>query len=184
MVQLDFLKQLCRAFEVESGSSCADVSGLHSMFTCLASDMSSDGVLQDDVGFARFVAEAISTLDFKRCEEPMFVISRLNTILAMSGLQVLHSLEAELSHGGGLLGLDDEMQEDENENEQVEGAKTSKRKSRPVHNLLVFWEPLGVDACLSSQRSASASLDLVRQSIISGLALLLRDHLKQLYSIK
>jgi hypothetical protein len=60
------------------------------------------------------VAEAISTLDFKRTEEPMLVISKLNTILATSGLEVLHLLEAELTGGGGLLALAG-MDEDEPE---------------------------------------------------------------------
>ncbi|GAA5958305.1 hypothetical protein JCM3765_004786 [Sporobolomyces pararoseus] len=132
-VQLDYLKQLCRAFEVESGSTCSE----------------------NDVSFARYVAEAISTLDFKRTEEPMLVISRLNTILAVSGLQVLHSLEAE-SGGGGLLDLD---------NEEMKEA-----------------EPTQNDQASSSATNAP-SLDLVHRSIVAGLALLLRDHLKQLYSI-
>ncbi|GAA5994954.1 hypothetical protein JCM5350_007201 [Sporobolomyces pararoseus] len=131
-VQLDYLKQLCRAFEVESGSTCSE----------------------NDVSFARFVAEAISTLDFKRTEEPMLVISRLNTVLAVSGLQVLHSLEAE-SGGGGLLDLDDaEMKEAEPAQNQANSTATN-----------------------------APSLDLVHRSIVAGLALLLRDHLKQLYSI-
>lgn len=103
-IQLDYLKQLCRVFETEPGTTCTAVSfaapGLlrfeHLLIlagSCLS--------YQHDVSLARFVAEALSTLDFKRAEEPMLVISRLNTILAVSGLQVLHLLE----EGGGLLGL-------------------------------------------------------------------------------
>ena len=71
------------------------------------------------------MAEAISTLDFKRTEEPMLVISRLNTVLAVSGLQVLHSLEAE-SGGGGLLDLDDaEMKEAEPAQNQANSTATN-----------------------------------------------------------
>lgn len=58
---------------------------------------------QNDVSFARFLAEALSTLDFKRTEEPLLVIHHLNTALAVSGLQVLHALEQDLQGGGGLM---------------------------------------------------------------------------------
>ncbi|GAA6060785.1 hypothetical protein JCM10212_005434 [Sporobolomyces blumeae] len=137
-VQLDYLKQLSRAFEIEPGATCTE----------------------DDVAFVRFVAEAVSTLDYKRNEEPMLVISRLNAILAVSGLQVLHLLEEGLEGGGGLLAL---------ANLDEEGSISGSPVKRPTS--------------LGQAGNAAPSVDLVRQSVICGLALLLRDHLKQLYSI-
>lgn len=57
------------------------------------------------MSFARFIAEALSTLDFKRLEEPMAIIKHLNASLAVSGLQVLHHLQGGIG-GGGLLAGD------------------------------------------------------------------------------
>ncbi|GAA5926432.1 cohesin-loading factor complex subunit SCC2 [Sporobolomyces koalae] len=124
-IQLDYLKQLCRSFDLEPGATCTE----------------------DDLRLARFIAEAMSTLDFKRAEEPMLVISRLNTVLAMSGLQVLHLLEEGLAGRGGLLS-----------DATMEGPPQGAGESVPP-------------------------IDLARQSVICGLTVLLRDHLKQLYSI-
>lgn len=59
---------------------------------------------ENDVSLARFVAEALSTLDYKTQEEPMSVIAHLNSLLAVAGLQVLHLLEEGIEGGGGLLG--------------------------------------------------------------------------------
>lgn len=59
---------------------------------------------QEDVSLARYVAEALSTLEFKRLEEPMMIISYLNSALAVAGLQVLHLLEMGTEGGGGILG--------------------------------------------------------------------------------
>ncbi|ORY37374.1 sister chromatid cohesion C-terminus-domain-containing protein, partial [Leucosporidium creatinivorum] len=70
-LQHDYLKTLSRMFEMEPGAPCSE----------------------DDVSLARYVAEALSTLEFKRLEEPMIIISYLNSALAVAGLQVLHLLE-------------------------------------------------------------------------------------------
>ncbi|GAA5983631.1 hypothetical protein JCM10908_000358 [Rhodotorula pacifica] len=132
-IQLDCLKSLGRAFEVEAGAACS----------------------QDAVSFARFLAEALSCLDYKRTEEPLMVVSQLNSALAVSGLQVVHALEQGMQGGGGLV------------------ARASMSPSKqPSEN--------GVAA---SANEAAPAVDLARQSVVSGLALLLRDHLKQLYSL-
>ncbi|GAA6021361.1 hypothetical protein JCM10207_002022 [Rhodosporidiobolus poonsookiae] len=128
-VQLDFLKTLSRSFEVEVGGKCSE----------------------DAVSFARFIAEALSTFDYKRNEEPLLVISVLNSALAVTGLQVLHHLEEGLEGGGGLLAA-------------ATGSPSKQASADPA-------------------AASAPSADLARQSIVSGLALLLRDHLKHLYSI-
>ncbi|KPV73441.1 uncharacterized protein RHOBADRAFT_55179 [Rhodotorula graminis WP1] len=130
-VQLDFLKTLSRSFELEIGSPCSSV----------------------DVSFFRFLAEALSTFDFKRTEEPLLVVALLNSALAVSGMQVLHALEQDLEGGGGLMAT----------------ASPSKK--------LLFNDAAIVDA------ERAPSPDLARQSLVLGLALLLRDHLKRLYSL-
>lgn len=55
------------------------------------------------MNFRRYLAEAISTLDFKTQEEPMMIISLLNSALAVCGLQILHLLETDLEGGKGLM---------------------------------------------------------------------------------
>lgn len=99
-VQLDYLRTLSRAFEVDLGAKCDEVR--LSLVSFAASSLTSDQT-QSDVSFARFLAESLSTLDYKRTEEPLLVISYLNSALAVSGLQVLHALEMGLKGGGGLV---------------------------------------------------------------------------------
>ncbi|GAA5903419.1 hypothetical protein JCM8208_001915 [Rhodotorula glutinis] len=130
-VQLDYLKTLARSFELEIGSACSSA----------------------DVSFFRFLAEALSTFDYKRTEEPLLVVSLLNSALAVAGMQVLHALEQDLEGGGGLM------------------ASASPSKKALVDDL----------AANNVERAPSA--DLARQSLVLGLALLLRDHLKRLYSL-
>ncbi|KAK4052266.1 Sister chromatid cohesion protein 2 [Microbotryomycetes sp. JL221] len=127
--QLDFLRVLSRVFDVEAATKCSDAS---LRFTV------------HDVSFARFLAEALSTLEFKRLEEPMTIIKHLNASLAVGGLQLMHQLQASMGTGG-LLG-------DEAMNDGI-----------------------------ASMNPPPANL--ARQSIVCGLALLLRDYLKHTYTI-
>ena len=53
---------------------------------------------------ARFMAEALSSLEFKNQEEVFTIIHYLNSALAVSGLQVLHLIEEGMEGGGGILG--------------------------------------------------------------------------------
>ncbi|GAA6018662.1 hypothetical protein JCM8202_000602 [Rhodotorula sphaerocarpa] len=130
-IQLDCLKTLGRSFEVEAGAACSEA----------------------DLSFYRFLAEALSTIEYKRIEEPLMVIAQLNSALAVSGLQVLHTLELGMAGGGGLIAR----------------ASVSPQKQSNV----------GAE----DFAEAAPSPDLARQSVICGLALLLRDHLKQLYTL-
>lgn len=100
--QLDFLKSITRLLEIEPDAPCSEVSRWRAalprgQLTCRAR-------WQDDLSFARFVAESLSSLEYKRQEEPMSVIHHLNAILAVSGLQVMHILELGTEAGGGLIG--------------------------------------------------------------------------------
>ncbi|KAK4701477.1 cohesin loading factor subunit SCC2, partial [Phenoliferia sp. Uapishka_3] len=136
--QMDYLKAITRnTFDLEDGAKCSE----------------------EDVSFARYIAEALSSLEYKRQEEPMSVIHYLNSALAVSGLQVVHNLEDGLDGGGGLMA-----------------------SITPTGSPQKASEAALPDAT-GSQSSKAPTPDLARQSIICGLALLLRDHLKSLYSI-
>lgn len=75
-VGLDFLRALARVFEVEAGEACGE----------------------EDLSLARFVAEGLSALEFRKAEEVMVVVAGLVRGLAVGGLQVVHLLEGE-RHG-------------------------------------------------------------------------------------
>ncbi|KAL8277535.1 hypothetical protein RQP46_010090 [Phenoliferia psychrophenolica] len=139
--QLDYLKQITKnTFDLEVGTACSP----------------------NDVSLRRYVAEALSTLEYKRQEELMTVIHYLNAALAVTGLQVVHLLEEGLAGGGGLMA----------------SITPTGSPQKPSAN--------GEDPILPSEEEAPSlppSADLARQSVVCGIALLLRDHLKKLYNI-
>jgi cohesin loading factor subunit SCC2 len=97
----------------------------------------------------------------------MVIIYHLNAILAVAGLQVLHLLEQNVGGGKGIL-ID--------VTPSSSPSKAQFPQEAPVHN--------GSESSLSDLSSVgSLSLDLARQSVICGMALLLRDHLKYVYAI-
>lgn len=136
------------------------------------------------MNFRRFLAEAISTLDFKTQEEPMMIIVLLNAALAVSGLQVLHLLEKDMEGGKGLMS-------------GIEGASVSGSPSkggempgelrRSLFHLRNVYMLTQCHTYRVTAATSSVSKDpvasVVRQSVICGISLLLRDHLKHLYSI-
>ncbi|GAA6048643.1 hypothetical protein JCM3770_001996 [Rhodotorula araucariae] len=136
-VQLDYLKTLARAFELEVGAPCS----------------------ANDTSFFRFLAEALSTFDYKRAEEPLVVVALLNQALAVAGVQILHALEEDLAGGGGL----------------VAAAGVSPHKNPPPG--------AAQSAEAVDDEGPPPPPDLARQSLVLGLALLLRDHLKRLYGL-
>lgn len=99
---MDYLKQLTRhTFDMEAGKACTEVGPVRSLPGDAPDYYYFDP--QNDVSFARYIAEALSTLEYKRNEEPMSVIHYLNSALAVTGLQVVHSLEDVMAGGGGLM---------------------------------------------------------------------------------
>lgn len=53
-------------------------------------------ILQDDVTFARFLADNLCLLDYTTNEEIMIVVGELRTILSMAGMQVYSAIDDEL----------------------------------------------------------------------------------------
>lgn len=82
---------MTRAFEFDVEATCSEV-GL--LCVCASDSVVDDPVPQEDVQYARFVAEALSTLDFKNSEEPMSICFLIDQTLAVSGLQVFHKLNS------------------------------------------------------------------------------------------
>jgi len=89
----------------------------------------------------------------------MLVISRLNAILAVSGLQVLHLLEEGLAGGGGLLALASMDQDDSNNGSPVKSSSSTNDATGKSHLLLLTAR------LLTSTLSFSGSLARPRSSI-------------------
>ncbi|KAH7103288.1 hypothetical protein BKA62DRAFT_696412 [Auriculariales sp. MPI-PUGE-AT-0066] len=120
----EFLKSLVRAFDV-------DVTALSST--------------QNDINFARYMAENLALLDYKTNEEVLTVIRHLTSVLSVSGLQLI-----EVISPSNLL-------------RELHDNPNSAAMVCHVFNL--------------------CSLSLARTSVVMGVSLLLRAHLKWVYSL-
>ncbi|GAC94663.1 DNA repair and meiosis protein [Pseudozyma hubeiensis SY62] len=210
--RLDFLKQIVKALDVNTAS--ADCS-------------------MDEVLFARFMADNLATLDYKTMEELFVVIGELRSILAVSGMQVLHNIQPHLPKQDFMSGAaqtesaQDGMRTPPPPGAAVPGGDlispfgTSRNPwlsgewqlqlasdvTPPVGGtidptqILGYPQPIATtDAALSQIGNPAPSskaddpepadsktqidpIAVAKMSIISGTALLLRNHLKQLYGL-
>ncbi|KZW01563.1 hypothetical protein EXIGLDRAFT_738517 [Exidia glandulosa HHB12029] len=124
----DFLKAIVRVFDL---------------------DVSSAASTQDDIDFARYVAENMATLDYKTQEEVLTIIRHLTSVLSVSGTALV-----ELISPSNLL--------------------------RQLHS---DGADGGMDVDAVPGRSTEELLSLARNSVRMGVILLLKAHLKSLYSI-
>ncbi|EJD50599.1 hypothetical protein AURDEDRAFT_182486 [Auricularia subglabra TFB-10046 SS5] len=127
----DFLKAISRAFDVN------------------ASALSST---QDDIDFARYMAENLATLDYKTLEEVLTIIRHLTSVLSVAGMQLV-----EVISPSNLL-------------RQLHGDAE-----------VALGNAMDVDGVVG--KSPHDQLALARTSVVVGLVLLLKAHLKALYSI-
>ncbi|KAG2340137.1 hypothetical protein BDR05DRAFT_553803 [Suillus weaverae] len=125
---------------------------------------------QDDVDFARYMAENFASLDYRTQEEVITVIKHLTAVLSTAGMQVIDLLSP--SHL--LAQLHD---------------------TRPLHNAshqppLSDFPTHSIDQENSNAPSSSAPLEMshidvavMRSSITIGIVMLLKAHLKSLYGL-
>ena len=98
----DFLKILVRAFDVDAAdsSSRSSVSRVSPHHLWYRSDLrpklilSCSLSLQNDVDFARFLADNLATFDYKTQEEVLVVIDRLTAVIAVSGSHLFDILSS------------------------------------------------------------------------------------------
>ncbi|KAF9220470.1 hypothetical protein BS17DRAFT_739205 [Gyrodon lividus] len=129
----DFLKALVKTFDVP---------------TALKSS-------QDDMNFARYMAENFATLDYKTQEEALTVIKHLTSILSTSGMQLIEVISP--SH---LLAQLHEPQ-----------------PQTPLDTHVDPTQPLAPPTVLD------LNVDIMRTSVIICLVMLLKSHLKELYGL-
>ncbi|KAJ9475705.1 Sister chromatid cohesion protein 2 [Pseudozyma hubeiensis] len=210
--RLDFLKQIVKALDVNTAS--ADCS-------------------MDEVLFARFMADNLATLDYKTMEELFIVIGELRSILAVSGMQVLHNMQPHLpkqdfmSSAAQTESAQDGMRTPPPPGIAVQGGdlispfgmsrnpwlsgewqlQLASDATPPVGGtidptqIFGYSQPVATTDGISLQIGNPAPLardddqepadsktqidpiTVAKMSIISGTALLLRNHLKQLYGL-
>ncbi|KAI0290109.1 hypothetical protein B0F90DRAFT_1654815 [Multifurca ochricompacta] len=173
--KLDFLKALVRAFD---------------MGTALA-------VPQEDVDFARYMAENFATFDYKTQEEVLLVIKSLTNVLSTAGMQCVEALspghllaqllaangpQPPLAHANGAdAQLTDAMSMAVPSGEGGEGGLA----------LQSSWVPGSTHTSMDTVVMATVTplwqtlekLPLLRSSVLIALIMLLKAHLKNLYGL-
>ncbi|KIL61369.1 hypothetical protein M378DRAFT_26115 [Amanita muscaria Koide BX008] len=110
---------------------------------------------QDDVDFMRYMAENFATLEYKTQEEVLTVIKHLTAILSTTGMQIL-----ELISPSHLL---------------AQLRSPSKSSSQTTQEIRNHEEPL--------KSLDETKMPLMRTSVIISMVMLLKAHLKSLYSL-
>ncbi|KAG0704778.1 hypothetical protein DFH29DRAFT_981273 [Suillus ampliporus] len=122
---------------------------------------------QDDVDFARYMAENFSSLDYRTQEEVITVIKHLTSVLSTAGMQVIDLLSP--SH---LL------------------AQLHDTQHNAPHQLSTSGPIPSIDQEIPNPPSSSAPLEMphidvavMRSSVTIGIVMLLKAHLKSLYGL-
>jgi len=184
--KLDFLKALVRAFDVSTTLSAA----------------------QDDVNFARYMAENFAAFDYKTQEEVLLVIRSLTSVLSTAGMQCVEAL----SPGNLLAQLQDRPSqnarcaqpptssppESSAAPELSESGPPAPHPSLPqiqasgadedMGNATVTVIPTGQDVAIAGNGATPSwqtleKLPLLRTSVLIALIMLLKAHLKTLYGL-
>ncbi|KAF8636245.1 hypothetical protein AX17_003730 [Amanita inopinata Kibby_2008] len=118
---------------------------------------------QDDVEFTRYMAENFATLEYKTQEEVLTVIKHLTTVLSTTGMQILEHISP--SH---LLAQLQSPTKPSSDNATVDNSTDGPSVPSHVPPASVLDE---------------GKIPLMRTSVIIGMAMLLKAHLKTLYSL-
>ncbi|KAG6812718.1 radiation sensitive protein rad9 [Tricholoma furcatifolium] len=119
---------------------------------------------QDDVDFTRYMAENFSAFDYKTQEEVITVIKYLTTVLSTTGMQLLETVSPShlLSHLRGNSNTVPAVSTP-NISDQMEGVIEATPANPPV--------------------DLQERIAIMRSSVIIAMAMLLKAHLKTLYSL-
>jgi cohesin loading factor subunit SCC2 len=162
--KMDFLKALVKAIEPRASLE----------------------VKQDDVAFARYMAENFAALEYKLVEEVLHVVKLLTAMLSTLGMQCMHSLQPV-----GLAGLLDELPATPlpalEPLQDVDMADTiappPQQPPQTNGDLSCHTVDLSADAILLASWQSLDKLSLLRSSVVFGIIILLKAHLKALYGI-
>ncbi|KAJ3769502.1 protein rad9 [Lentinula raphanica] len=115
-----------------------------------------DNTCQDDVDFSRYMAENFAAFDYKTQEEVLTVIKTLTTVLSTTGLHILEVLSP--SH------LIRELH------------STSSTVTSPATETIIGGKEV-------VETSHPDETPMIRRSVIVGIVMILKAHLKTLYSL-
>lgn len=175
--KLDFLKALVRAFDVGTALSAA----------------------QDDVDFARYMAENFAAFDYKTQEEVLLVIRSLTNVLSTAGMQcvealsprnLLAQLQARPSQTARLAQPESSAAREPSES----GPPAPQPSSSPTQASGADGDPAVATAtALPAEHDVAIAatpswqtlekLPLLRTSVLIALIMLLKAHLKNLYGL-
>ncbi|EIW81234.1 hypothetical protein CONPUDRAFT_165445 [Coniophora puteana RWD-64-598 SS2] len=117
---------------------------------------------QDDVEFARYMAENFSALEYKTQEEVLTVIKSLTSVLSTTGMQIVEALSPS-----NLLA-------------QLRGTSAPMVMIEQIQGSEVSDPQQGQD---QTNNARTVDVDLMRSSIIIGMVMILKTHLKHLYGL-
>lgn len=153
--RLDFLKALVKSLDLDAVSKdCSETS----------------------VAFGRYIADNLSTLDYKTVEEVFVVVGELKTILSVSGVQVLHLVKLHTASPASSGEFNSE------EDVPRRPASASAEQEQPVPSSQPN-ERLDLAAGSKSLSKASQIRATARMSTLMGIVLLLRNHLRFVYNL-
>lgn len=168
----DFLKSLVKVFQENPSYQSAQV--------CRAVPFLSLSVLmagQDDVDFTRYMAENFAAFEYKTQEEVFTVVKYLTTVLSTTGMQLLEMISP--SHL--LTQLHEPPHPGAPPHDAMNTIPQTNSESEYAHLFLartVLIVKLDVPTTTAPDR-----IPLMRTSVIIGMVMLLKAHLKTLYSL-
>jgi cohesin loading factor subunit SCC2 len=157
----DFLKALLKSFDVHPSLKSSQVTAVLCPLITLTRN-------QDDVDFVRYMAENFASLDYKTQEEVITVIKHLTSVLSTAGMQVIDILSP--SHL--LVQLHDTQPADNALQQLLPSDLPSIDRAFP--NLPSSHTP---------PEMPDIDIAVMRSSIIIGIVILLKAHLKSLYGL-
>lgn len=157
---------------------------LKALIRSLNVDTLTMSVKEDDVHFARFVADNLSTFEYKTAEEVFVVVEGLKTILSVGGVQTLEYIEQELE-GLGEESSDEEEDDDDDDDDSKDVVDGCGDEDEEEEEEMKVGDE---DEARSTSRGKgggrlSKTTAVARMATINGIALHLRNHLKDLYNL-
>jgi cohesin loading factor subunit SCC2 len=156
----DFLKALLKSFDINPSLKSSEVFAVTYLLITLTGN-------QDDVDFVRYMAENFASLDYRTQEEVITVIKHLTSILSTAGMQVIDILSP--SH---LLVQLHETQPPHNAPLQGSFPPLSLGQDIPI-----------LPSSYTPPEMPDIDIAVMRSSIIIGIVILLKAHLKSLYGL-
>ncbi|CAJ0927227.1 1195_t:CDS:2 [Entrophospora sp. SA101] len=108
-----------------------------------------------DVGFCKFVAENLATIDYKTIEEVLHIIYCINRVLSVVGITILHSIEYNTKSKDDDIKMSNSLQEEPKTEIQEQGIPTRDKVSICMAILMHLKDHLKKSYALSEMKCQS-----------------------------